>query len=95
MTIVALTVETRLTWKTIAALTVETRFSWMTIVALTVETRLTWMTIVALTVETRLLPQSHTHLRTLTESLGSNRRRPQKNEGGALFLGAFARRSYL
>ena len=30
-----------------------------------------------------LMPQSHTHLRTLTESFGSNRSRPQKNEGGA------------
>ena len=28
-----------------------------------------------------LMPQSHTHLRTLTESFGSNRSRPQKNEG--------------
>ena len=30
-----------------------------------------------------VLPQSHTHLRTLTESFVSNRSRPQKNEGGA------------
>ena len=30
-----------------------------------------------------LMPQSHTHLRTLTESFGSNRSRQQKNEGGA------------
>ena len=30
-----------------------------------------------------LMPQSHKHLRTLTESFGSNRSRLQKNEGGA------------
>ena len=30
-----------------------------------------------------VMPQSHTHLRTLTESFGSNRSRPQKKEGGA------------
>ena len=33
-----------------------------------------------------LMPQSHTHFRTLTESFGSYRSRPQKNEGGVNFL---------
>ena len=28
-------------------------------------------------------PVTHTHIRTRTESFGSNRSRPQKNEGGA------------
>ena len=37
-----------------------------------------------------VMPQSHTHLRTLTESFGSNRNRPQKNEGGASLHDAFA-----
>ena len=30
-----------------------------------------------------VMPQSHTQIRTLTESFGSNRSRPQINEGGA------------
>ena len=33
-----------------------------------------------------VMPQSHTHLRTLTESLGSNHSRPQKNKGGPNFM---------
>ena len=36
-----------------------------------------------LTAHLCLMPQSHTHIRTLTENFGSNRSRPQKNEGGA------------
>ena len=32
------------------------------------------------------MPQSHTHLRTLTESFRSKRNRPQKNNGGPYFL---------
>ena len=34
--------------------------------------------------EGRVMPQSHTQLRSLTESYGSNRSRPQKNWGRGL-----------